>query len=140
MRALRLETLGQLGWLCDVLAAPATHLPWLMLMLLILSAQMAILVKVSITWSLCRITSPCRQCRRTTTTTTLAMKSVSRGFQRAVCTERSRTFCLLSSLGTCRTNKPSLSELTETPAGRGKVSVVWTGVNPVLPPPGGYGL
>lgn len=27
------------------------------------------------------------------------------------------TFCLLSSLGTCRTNRPSLSELTETPAG-----------------------
>lgn len=42
-----------------VKAVPAPHLPWLMLMLFILSAQIAILVKVSITWSLCRTTSPC---------------------------------------------------------------------------------
>lgn len=39
----------------------ASHLPWLMLMLLILSAQMASLVRVSITWSLCRTTSPCEE-------------------------------------------------------------------------------
>ena len=42
-------------------ASAAPHLPWLMLMLLILSAQMAILVMVSMTWSLCRITSPCEE-------------------------------------------------------------------------------
>lgn len=36
----------------------ATHLPWLMLTLLILLARMAVFVSVSITWSLCRTTSP----------------------------------------------------------------------------------
>lgn len=40
---------------------------------------------------------------------------IEKGFVRSVFF--SRTFCLLSSLGTCRTNKPSLSELTEIPAG-----------------------
>lgn len=35
-----------------------THLPWLMLTLLILLAKMAVFVSVSITWSLCRTTSP----------------------------------------------------------------------------------
>lgn len=35
-----------------------THLPWLMLTLLILLARMAVFVNVSITWSLCRTTSP----------------------------------------------------------------------------------
>lgn len=35
-----------------------THLPWLMLTLLILLARMAVFVSVSITWSLCRTTSP----------------------------------------------------------------------------------
>lgn len=90
----------------------APHLPWLMLMLLILSAQMAILVRVSMTWSLCRITSPCEETGRPWSPPDRPDRFIQKE-------AAALTFCLLSSVGTCRTNRPSLSELTEIPAGRG---------------------